>query len=180
MARPAKKVASKKSTARRPGRPSNASIAADNDARQRFFIQTVAAAASAAASGAVQAALADSGMVTTLGVPQGSQSGQSGNATASTGQSASTPRTRSNGSTTAAKRPPGRRPDPNSNLSKARVIYADTIGKLDRKDIVAKMVTDLTIGKDVANTYYHTIHRDNGGKSSRAPRGARTQTRKAA
>ena len=112
---------------RKVGRPSNADLAARAQASQANLIRIVAQAASSAAEGAVRAALGN-GTVTTL--------------------TPSTP-------TTGARKSPGRPREANSLRSQAFDLYAANSKKLARKDIVNKMVEDLGLKKNVANTYYH-------------------------
>lgn len=174
MARTTAKKATK--TARRPGRPSNASLEANRQSYQNRLVQMVGAAASAAAEGAVRAAMSGQfdGGVSTIGVPA-----SDGNATQTTPRSATSARRGRSpaAGTTGPKRPPGRLPDPESALSKSAVIYAANVGKKERKDIVNLLVEKLGIKKSVANTYYHSIHKkaQNGGVSTR-----KSATRKAA
>lgn len=165
MARNTKKTATK--TVRRPGRPSNASLEANRISAQNRLVEMVGAAASAAAEGAVRAAMAGQfdGGVSTIGIPQGDA-----------GTRATTTSRRGRTVTGAAKRPPGRLPNPESNLSKSKVLYDANIGKKERKDIVNLLVEKLGIKKSVANTYYHSIHKKaTGGVSTR-----KSVTRKAA
>lgn len=169
MARtPSKQATTKVSapkTAGRIGRPTNASREAARQSEHRNLMEIVGIAASNAARGAVEAALA--GGVTTIGVAQPSTTSNS--ATSTTSKRGGSP----NGST--PRKSPGRKPDPTSKLSKSRIIYAENFGKLERNAIVDLMVKELGLDKPVANTYYHSIHRAAGGKPNR-----RTAVKKAA
>lgn len=161
-AKSAQKTATRRSTGR-VGRPSNAVMAQRLAADQSRLIEVVAAAASAAASGAVQAFLGE-GTVSTIGAAQAAQSQSAGSATSSAAQTAPA-------STTRRRQSPGRRRDPNSKRSQAFAMYADQQGKMPRADIVNKMVADLGIQKNVANTYYHEAEREaTGGKRRGAAR----------
>lgn len=157
---------SKTTTGKRgPGRPSNAEIARRNAVAHHNLVELVSAAAAAAATGAIQAALGD-GTVTTMGIAQPVRS---------VPQSASTsaPAASAPAKKTTARKAPGRPINPDSNRSKARQMYLDLNSTMKRADIVNKMVTDLGLSKGVANTYYHEAEKGAGN-------GKRRQTRRAA
>jgi hypothetical protein len=143
--------ASKKPAKR--GRPSNATIAARANTKRNSFINIVASAASEAAATAVRDALSDPSAVTTLGIPQGSQS--------------STP-----SSAPRARLTPGRRVDPNSKMSLARAFYEKHVNSMERSVMVEALHKKLDISKQVANTYVSNIDKQAGGKLSRRPRKA--------
>lgn len=142
---------------RRRGRPSKVELAQREQAAAGRLIEVVAAAASAAAQGAVQAALSGSMGVSTVGIPQGSQSQTAGSATASKTQA---PTQKTGGR-------PGRPPNPDSARSKARALFNELSGKMARADIINRMVEQIGIKKNVANTYFHDFDKEaNGGKST--------------
>lgn len=149
-------------TGRRTGRPSNAELARRAAVTHSNFVEVVAAAASAAARGAIEAALGD-GTVTTIATAQPSQA-----AIAAAVHSTVSPAT-----ATRRKSSPGRRRDPTSKRSQAFAMFADLGGKMPRADIVNKMVADLKIQKNVANTYYHEAEKEAGGGKRRAKPAAR-------
>lgn len=61
----------------------------------------------------------------------------------------------------AAVRKSGRKPDPNSKFSQARVIF-DRLTGSPAKDVKAAFVSELGLPKGSANTYYHQLVRKSG------------------
>lgn len=115
----------------------------------------------AAASAAIKAAFGiDAGAagVTTIGAAQPSQS-QS--ATTATGSQAQTTSRRS------ARKAPGRRTDPNSNMSKTREFYAENLKlpadqRLDRAAFVKAAAKKFGCSVQTANTYVSNLERETG------------------
>ena len=161
MARP-KNTRNTKTAFRKPGRPSNASIAAQNRLNWEHQVDIISKAAAGAAEGAVRAAF-ESGQVSTIAIGQPITSSDDG---ATTTNGATNGKTAGRKTISGAPRKaPGAPRQPDSALSQARGIYADMLkAGASRVDMV-KRVMDVT-GKDrpVANTYIYGIDKDNGFK----------------
>lgn len=158
---------------RRTGRPTNAERNARVQSQQSLLIDVAVAAASAALKAAM--GIADGG-VTSIGIPQASQSQTATNATASTGQSASKTTTRK------AKQAPGRRVDENSKMSQTKEFYDQNLkaaNPLARADFVRAAAAKFAYSKETANTYVSNIEKAGGYKMVRrggtAARGGRSR-----
>lgn len=158
-------------TRRRPGRPSNAERNAELRSHNELLIDTAFAAASAALKTVLGSGVdipRASGVATpvTASQAQGSTSQGSGSTQSqpqgSTSQGTTTASASSQAKPAArARKSPGRRVDPNSKMSRARVFYADNTN-MQRSDMVDALVEKLDISKAVANTYVSNIDKENG------------------
>lgn len=141
-------------TASRRGRPTNAERAQRVQSQQSNLIDVAVAAASAAVKTALGIDVADG--VTSIGVPQGSQSQ---NASQSTGSVAKTAGRR--------KQTPGRRVDENSAMSKTRAFYDQNLksaNPMNRADFVRAAADKFGYSRQTANTYVSNIEKDGGYK----------------
>lgn len=146
-------------TSGRRGRPSNA----DRNAAQASQTAHLIDLGIAAASAAIKATLgldASAGTVSTVGIPQGSQSQSAGTSTGSQSQTTSTSRGRKS---------PGRRIDPKSNMSLTREFYAEQAKlpsdqRMSRADFVRAAAKKFGCSTQTANTYVSNIERESGKK----------------
>ena len=137
----AKKNSAPVATARKRGRPSNASIAANSQATR--LTKIAVAAASAAIAAALQPAL----------VANATAAQAAGNVT-----SIGKKKTTANGKTV------GRPVKSTSAMSIARDFYTANVSKMERADMVEKLHTLANITKQSANTYISQIDKANGYK----------------
>jgi hypothetical protein len=91
----------------------------------------------------------------------------------STNSSASLPQGDQSSIATTTGRPrqaPGRHVDPKSKMSLARAFYAANVATMERSVMVQTLHENLSISKQVANTYVSNIDKQAGGKLSRRAR----------
>ena len=138
----AKKNSAPVATARKRGRPSNASIAANSQATR--LTKIAVAAASAAIAAALQPALVANA---------NANAAQAGNVTG-----IGKKKTTANGKTV------GRPVKSTSAMSIARDFYTANVSKMERADMVDKLHTLANITKQSANTYISQIDKANGYK----------------
>lgn len=156
MARPAKTASntrntrSNASTGRRSGRPSNASKLAAVHSQQSLMIDQAMAVASAAAKAALGII---EGGVTTIGIPQSSQSQSASGSTGSTGQS----QTRST-----ARKSPGRKVQSDSAMTLTREYFAKNKNSMPRAELVRTAAEKFGYSKETGNTYISKIAKEEG------------------
>lgn len=160
-----------RSTGRRTGRPSNAEIAQRAQSQTAHLIDVAMAAASAAVRTAMGVEAGVSGTVTTVGVPQGSQSQGSQSQTASTGSTTSQAQSQGR----ATRKAPGRSVDPTSKASQTRDFYAENLksaNPLTRAEFVKAAAKKFGYSQQTANTYVSNIEKVGGNKLVRRGSGA--------
>lgn len=150
-------TASKSAPRRRPGRPTNAEIAQRVRAQHQNIVDIAAAAASAAAQGAVRAAMEAEGTVTTIGSAsiaqsQPSQSQSAGRSTAAVKQTGEKRERRS----------PGRRTDPKSAMSLTREFFEQNKNSMPRNELVKAAAKKFKYSPATGNTYISKIAKEQG------------------
>jgi hypothetical protein len=168
-------------TASTNGRKTRTRNVTGAQSQQSFSLAEVAAIAASSAVSAIMSAHPNAVMTESAGSGQSDTRQPSGRS--DSGSATSSTRTRSNSNATTAgtsgDSKPGRKPDPKSGLSRARVQFAKMKGA-ERSAVVSSFINDLGLKKGVANAYFHLIENSNEETAhgrGRAARGGRRSSK---